>query len=76
MIHAHDMWFTLMTHDSIGGLQMLCIHGVLQLSSGIESEWKHRSSPLKRWKKKKNAFVDSMNPYLGVDPMMFDLLQI
>ena len=37
--------FTLLAHDSTGHLQRLRM-SILQLSSGIESKWKHCSSPL------------------------------
>ena len=37
--------FTLITEDSIGRLKKLCM-SVLSLSGGVESEWKHCSSPL------------------------------
>ena len=47
--------FTLMTQDSIGH-QKLCCMSVSLLSGGIESEWKHYSSPLSVEKKKTLAF--------------------
>ena len=61
-----QVYFTLMTHDSIGPLKTLCM-SILSLSGGVESEWKRYNRSALKKKMLAFEYESSFKPLHGLE---------